>query len=216
MSKRMTLLARRSDLTAEAFSAHWRTTHARIVCRMPKVAGYVQNLVQRRVLTVGNADDPFSVDGVVELWFTDRAAQAEAFASAAAKELPADERNFMRGITIFPVAEQRLGPAHNAVKLMMVARMPGGATDDQIDALAMGAGLCGGRLLAVNHLGDALWRENFWHEPKAPNLILEISFASVAEAARFGHQPEVAKLHGLILDDGGVLEAYIVQPRRIL
>ena len=216
MEKRMTLLARRGDMSVEEFSHHWLNTHAELVRRMPMVNRYVQNLVLRRLLCGLNVADPFSIDGIVELWFADTPALAAAFASEAARELPIDECNFIRGITIFPVLETELAKAGCATQVMMVARVDGGEIASQIEPLALAASRCGGGLITMNHLGPPVWREHMWHEPKAPNFILKVELASPAQAPLFGRQREVVEAHSRIVDGGGLLECYVVYPRRII
>lgn len=215
MLKRMTLLARRLDRSFEDFSSHWIGTHGEIVKRMPAVHRYIQNPVSQRLLTGLNAEDPFSFDGFVELWFASSEAQATAFASAAAKELPVDEMNFIRGITIFPVTEDRRQQDSGSVKAMVTARIAGDGVEAATTALAdeLGA-LPGARVVAINQLGAAGWRDHLWHEPKPPNAIIELGLASEASASAL--PAAMQTIHGRITSAGGVLECYLVQPRRVI
>lgn len=217
MLKRMTLLARRTDLTFDAFSSHWLGTHGEIVTRMPMVHGYIQNPVARRLLEKLNPRDPFSFDGIVELWFADAEAQKVAFASDAARELPVDELNFIRGITIFPVTETRQDAAGYPLKVMVAARFGDG------EAAISSAGLAGAlaalpevRVVAINDLGETGWREHLWHEPEPPQILVELGFEREEALGRFVDQPGLAALHSALTNAGGCLECYLVEPRRII
>ncbi|MCO5091263.1 EthD domain-containing protein [Bosea sp. (in: a-proteobacteria)] len=217
MLKRMTLLARRSDLTFDAFSSHWLGTHGEIVTRMPMVHGYVQNPIGRRLLEKLNPQDPFSFDGIVELWFADAQAQKTAFASAAAKELPVDELNFIRGITIFPVEESRQDAGGYPLKVMVAARFGGGDAEAHITALTrMFASLPGVRVAAVNRLGEVGWRDHLWHEPEPPQLLIELACENTVTLDRLADQAALSALHASLTASGGALECYRVDPRTII
>lgn len=217
MLKRMTFLARRLDLSFPQFSNHWVGKHGEIVKRMPSVHGYVQNPVEQRLLTAANAEDPFSFDGIVELWFADAEAQADAFASAAAKELPVDEENFIRGITIYSVTEDRRSEVSGPVKVMIVARLADTDTSAAINALVDRlAWLPEAHVISVNHLGQAGWRDHLWHEPLPPNTVIEVGCESDAAAERLASHILAADVHRQVIDMGGALEGYIVRPRRII
>jgi uncharacterized protein (TIGR02118 family) len=217
MLKRITLLARREDLSFEQFSTHWLTTHAEIVRRMPMVHGYVQNPVERRLLEGLNPTDPFAFDGIVELWFADQAAQDTAFASEAAPMLPLDEKNFIRGITIFAVREDRRAEP-GPLKVICALRPGAGAAGEAAaDALAQQLGaLPGARLVTVNHLGAPGWRKDLWHEPHPPQALIELGFADAQAAHDFAGLPALAALHAGVSGEGGALECYLVRPRRII
>ena len=99
-------LRRRRDLSREEFQRYWRETHA------PLVASHAETLRIRRYIQVhtdatplddalresrGAAVEPF--DGVAELWWDSvedlAAAQSSEAGAAAARELLADEANFI-------------------------------------------------------------------------------------------------------------------------
>lgn len=218
MLKRMTLLARRHDRTFDQFSAHWLGTHGEIVRRMPMVQGYIQNPVDQRLLGTLNLQDPWSFDGIVELWFADVEAQKAAFASDAAKELPVDEMNFIRGITIFPVAEDRPEPRSCPLKVMVAARF--GAAEDtaaqSADLATRLASLSGVTLVAVNHLGEAGWRDHLWHEPEPPQVLIELGVENEAALQSFVQDERLETTHAAHTRAGGKLECYLVRPRRII
>jgi uncharacterized protein (TIGR02118 family) len=219
MIKRMTLLAGRADLSNEAFSSHWLNNHGEIVKRMPAVAGYIQNLIVKRTMREQNAADPFSFDGVVELWFEDAAAQATAFASDAAKLLPVDEPNFIRGITIYPVEEHLISRQTFAIKALLAvrtaARADDGATESKTVS-AVAAALPQEIVVVVNQLGKAGWRENLWHEPNPPDLIVELGFRDVSALEDFISSRELGGLHRSVAATGGAIECYLVEPRRVI
>lgn len=217
MLKRMTLLARRSDLTFEAFSSHWAGAHGEIVTRMPMVHGYVQNPIIRRLLGKLNPHDPFSFDGIVELWFADAEAQKVAFASDAAKELPVDELNFIRGITIFPVIETREDVVGYPLKVMVAARFgEGEVAIDSSELAARLAALPDVHIVVINHLGETGWREQLWHEPEPPQVLIELGFDKEEALDRFIEQTGLSTIHLALTNAGGCLECYLVGPRRII
>lgn len=218
MLKRITLLARRDDLTFDEFSKHWLTTHGDIVKNMPMVHGYIQNPIDERLLKSLNPTDPFSFDGIVELWFADQEAQGVAFASEAAAMLPVDEKNFIRGITIFPVTEECQDNTY-PVKVMMAVRFGGDDVDIEQAAKSLAqevSDLPDVCLVAVNHLGEVGWREDLWHEPHPPHALIELGFDRPAMLDGFAKQAGLAALHSSVTKAGGALECYKVEARRII
>jgi uncharacterized protein (TIGR02118 family) len=98
-------LRRRPDLTWEEFSRYWRDVHAPLVAERAEVLG-VRRYVQLRTRQVPelhaayrrrNDGSPEPFDGVAELWFDEDefAAPPSEAARIAARELLADERNFI-------------------------------------------------------------------------------------------------------------------------
>lgn len=219
MLKRITLLARRDDLTFDQFSDHWFTVHGEIVKDMPMVHGYIQNPIKARLLTALNSENPYSFDGIVELWFENQAAQDTAFAADAAKLLPKDELNFIRGITIFPVTEDRKEPKSHPVKVIVAARFGDGSDRGQgagSELAEQFGALDGVTVVSVNHLDEVSWREHLWHEPQAPNVLIELGFGSGGEVESFVGMPKLAEIHSAIVRGGGAIEAYETGPRRII
>lgn len=110
--KRMSLLTRRPDITAERFRAEWFGFHAEAVRAFPKLMGYTQNLVVERAVSLRDAAPhaALPVDGVVELWFRDVADIRAAFASPAATISQAHARDFIGTITTFLVTPQQVHP----------------------------------------------------------------------------------------------------------
>jgi uncharacterized protein (TIGR02118 family) len=103
--KRMSLLRRRSDVTADQFLHEWRIEHARLVCAINGVRGYRQNFVLSREAPKGNPVDydDFPLDGIVELWFDDIESLNTAFASPQGVALMTHAREFIEEITSFLV-----------------------------------------------------------------------------------------------------------------
>jgi uncharacterized protein (TIGR02118 family) len=109
LSKRMSLLKRRPELTGEEFSRAW-TAHAGFVQEIDGVVGYRQNLVTARERIKGQpcGYDELPIDGIVELWFDDRAAMEAAFASHAGQRSTEHAGTFVIEITSFLVVEHRV------------------------------------------------------------------------------------------------------------
>ncbi|QCK87085.1 EthD family reductase [Phreatobacter aquaticus] len=103
--KRMSLLKRRPDISAERFAHEWQVIHAPLIAAFPGIAGYRQNLVVDREGVPG-ASSPYEavpVDGVVELWFRSEADLVAAFRSPAADRSQAQALDFIDEITPFLV-----------------------------------------------------------------------------------------------------------------
>lgn len=108
--KRMSLLKRRPDVSAEQFRNEWQDIHAQLVKRLPQVKGYTQNLVVGRSVDGGarTAYADLPVDGIVELWFDDTASMNEMFTSRAGKTLMSHAEEFIDEITTFTVETHRI------------------------------------------------------------------------------------------------------------
>jgi uncharacterized protein (TIGR02118 family) len=78
--KRMGILQRQSELSADAFRRWWLEVHGPVAARLPGLKGYFQNLTYD-VLGLESADSrgPLRCDGFTELWFNDTAAMEQAF-----------------------------------------------------------------------------------------------------------------------------------------
>ena len=101
MRKRVTFLQRRSDLTADEFRQHWRTTHGPIAAAFAGLERYVQNNVHAD--PIGMPAGIWSVDGIVELWFNDEAGSEPGRDPEVTSLLTADEPTFLSGLTGFAV-----------------------------------------------------------------------------------------------------------------
>jgi EthD domain len=103
--KRMSTLKRRTDVSAERFKTEWFGLHAILVKRIPGVIGYTQNLIINRTRADGTAAnyDELSIDGFVELWFSDQAGIDASFATGQAKTLMTHALEFIGEISTFLV-----------------------------------------------------------------------------------------------------------------
>ena len=93
------MLLRRAAARPEAFRDAWFGRHAQLVKRLPRVDGYLQQLVTARFGSDGQAvgEDRLGVDGIAELCFADEAAMAAAYASDARLPLRDDGRALLAG-----------------------------------------------------------------------------------------------------------------------
>lgn len=121
------LLKRRPDLSLEAFSRHWRTTHAR---EAMKLSGFFERYVQNHAAAESVAGFARPCDGVPELWFK-RIADALAMGQSPEYMTGAyiDEPNFMDGRSLgLVVREMQISPGPplplpaGAVKLLVFWR----------------------------------------------------------------------------------------------
>jgi len=103
--KRISLLERARGLTAEDFRREWFERHAAMVAKFPGLAGYTQNLVIDRIASTAlrGAHEEARVDGVVEMWFRNKADLEAAFRSPAAEVSQRHALSFIAAITTFLV-----------------------------------------------------------------------------------------------------------------
>ena len=103
--KRMALLRRRADVSAERFAQEWLTTQATLLQAMPGVRGHRQNLVLARQAPKGTPVDHggMPIDGIAELWFDDAEAMYDAFVSPAGREATRHAQSFAAETTPFLV-----------------------------------------------------------------------------------------------------------------
>ena len=104
--KRMSILTRRPDITAERFRDEWFGFHAEAVRKFPNLMGYTQNLVIDRGgadLTNPAAYEQVPIDGVVELWFRSVDDVRTAFSSSAAEVSQRHALDFIGTITTYLV-----------------------------------------------------------------------------------------------------------------
>jgi uncharacterized protein (TIGR02118 family) len=104
--KRMSLLTRRPDITAERFRDEWFGFHAEAVKKFPNIMGYTQNLVIDRVAAdlAGSASyEQAPIDGIVELWFRSVEDVQAAFHSPAAEISQRHALDFIGTITTYLV-----------------------------------------------------------------------------------------------------------------
>ena len=221
MIKRITLLVRKDSIDRSEFSDYWHHEHGKIVLQMPAVAGYIQNPVLPDFSEDVGREPAFQFDGIVELWFADESAQAEAFASPAARLLPLDEPNFIKGITILSIQEQHLRPGQARTKAMLVmdlgASVAGGARsrvsaeiEEQAKALA------GIRRLVANRVISATQRAGLWAESTAPDLLLELGTDTSEGMAAVLASPAFDAIRRRVRELGGRLAVRLVQERRVI
>jgi uncharacterized protein (TIGR02118 family) len=98
--KRMSILRKRPDVSAEFFQEQWFELHAILVKRLPGLKGYRQNLV---LDGPRNAQGEMMVDGMVELWFEDGAAIDAAFGSDIGNTTMMHAKEFIAEISTFLV-----------------------------------------------------------------------------------------------------------------
>jgi len=218
MIKRMTMLARREDRSLDAFRRHWLHEHVKIVTRMPHLHGYIQNhVVDRLIADIG--EPHFDIDGIPELWFVDEAAKNAALQSPAARELPVDETNFVRGITIFAIDEHvvRAG-AGGGAKVMAVGRSgsaPGPAKATPAWAKSL-ADLPGATRAVINTVVTADHRPGVWHEPVPPDALVELRFADEGSARRAFAGFSAHPIAGRLAAEGGALAVYLIDEKPIV
>jgi uncharacterized protein (TIGR02118 family) len=221
MIKRITLLVRKENTTPSGFRDYWHEKHGKIVLQMPAVAAYLQNPVVANHLEDVGDGPAFQFDGIVELWFVDEAAQKLAFASEAAKQLPLDEPNFIRGITILTIDEHQLRAGIARTKAMIVLNLPQRMRNEEtVQALlaieAQAASLPGIARLVANRVIGTGKRDGLWSEPVPPGLILEMG-AETPTAMTGALQSEAFEtIRARIRDLRGRLAVRIVEERRVI
>ena len=171
--KRITYLERRHDLTAGQFREHWATTHAEIAKDLPRVLSYRQNHVVQSESPSGE-DQPFLVDGIVELWFEDEAAAGAGFGSEVADRLIEDEKKFMAGLTGVAMHAGPPTPEH-PYKVWLLAMAADESTREQVEGWAAGVGERLGAAIAVDRAVEGapiLQREALRREAELPDYAI--------------------------------------------
>ena len=118
MIKRVTLMTRKPGMTREAFADYWTRVHGPLLASHPAVKRFTINVTQEFVrFSVRNEDpaDPLrstivtqTPDGIVELWFEDRASMEAMYASDFSRKLVADAEHFVGAIATFIVDEREI------------------------------------------------------------------------------------------------------------
>ena len=103
--KRMSILRKRPDVSAEDFQRQWFGLHAVLVPRLAGIQGYRQNLV-----IDGPRDENGNMlaDGMVELWFQDAASIERAFQSGPGHTLMMHAQEFIAEISTFLVEPHQI------------------------------------------------------------------------------------------------------------
>ncbi|MDM0116112.1 EthD domain-containing protein [Variovorax sp. J22R133] len=180
MIKRLSLLKRRADLTADRFAEHWAGPHAQIALQMGGICKYTQNRVRGLIAQRADAQGTFAVDGVVELYFVDEAAMAEAGTTETVKRLlPEDEHRFLSGITLtLPTTEGTPG-SNASTKVMLVASRRTGSDEDafQAEVRAWVSQLPHAESIVLDWIRQSYHRTELWHDPVDPDVIASIWLA---------------------------------------
>lgn len=131
MYKVLHLLKRQAQLDPKDFQEHWRTRHAPLVSKLPRLTRYVQS----HVLLQGYGKGELPFDGVEELWFDTRDGFERAKDSDAASLCQDSLRKFVdipRSIEMavaLYVIKDGVVPANAVKNIEFVKRRPGLATD---------------------------------------------------------------------------------------
>jgi hypothetical protein len=116
--KRMSLLRRRPDVSPEMFQQEWFDVHSVLVKRLPRVRGYVQNLILDRAAGLDRRPatyDELPLDGIVELWFDGEDDVDATFTADAGRTLMTHASEFISEISTFLVdTHDMLGPTPRA------------------------------------------------------------------------------------------------------
>lgn len=182
MLKRMTLLAKRSDLTTDAFRSHWAGHHAELALSLPGVCKYIQNRTNEELFAIPE-DGAFSADGIVELYFTDPYTMELAQASeAGAKSIPDDELLFLKGWSLNIV--ETSGPNdHVGAKVMIPFKVRSGLNvNEVVERLRNAASASSVVEMSVNAVTSSHSRPRLWSEPVAPDVIFVCWFETPEDA----------------------------------
>jgi uncharacterized protein (TIGR02118 family) len=137
MVRKFCFLKRRRDIDRSAFSAHWRTPHAKLIGQLREFWTYTERYIQNHVRApiAGFSPEPLW-DGVVECWQRPQTNYEEGFTEDPVylKVVRPDEPNFIevdQSVKLF--AEEKIiidGP-RSGVKLFALARRAPGLTLEQ-------------------------------------------------------------------------------------
>jgi uncharacterized protein (TIGR02118 family) len=109
--KRMTLLKKPEEMSAQEFRHEWLTVHAGLVRQWPDVLGYAQNIVVDRYHGARDGNVPYAevpVDGIVEFWFRDKETAAQLYASEIVAKTQEHAKVFLSEITPFFVETRKV------------------------------------------------------------------------------------------------------------
>lgn len=181
MMKRMTLLAKKEGMATSDFRAYWAGPHAQLALGMEGIVKYTHNRVDK-VLWASGAETAFTVDGIVELFFSDAEAMRLAQASAVGKKfIPADEPLFLKGWTLCVVDVLGDEPQDQSVKVLIPFHGQAGVRETLWSELWRVAEVSGTRV-ALNWTVSTARRERLWAEPAPPAGLITVWFSSVADA----------------------------------
>ena len=107
--KRISTLKRRPDVGEDDFRLEW-VIHRDLVCKMPGVSAYRQNVVLSRERVKGTpcGYHKLPIDGFVELWFEGTDTLNAAFLSPAGQATMVHAKTFLSETTAFVVVEHKI------------------------------------------------------------------------------------------------------------
>lgn len=208
MKKRMTLLAKKEGMATCDFRSYWAGPHTKLALGMEGIAKYVHNRVDK-ILWACEGGPFFSIDGIVELYFSSDDAMRSAQASDVGRRyIPADEPNFLKGWTLCVVDTEGEEPRGRAAKVIVPFLQGKEGSKERIvqslsHALA-GTAVC----FALNSTASTENRERLWSEPQPPKGFVVFWFDSVAEA--HGAFDEDAVIREVIESELSGATAYLV------
>lgn len=184
--KRMTLLAKRPDLSTSDFRQYWAGPHGSLALEMNGISRYKQNRVEK-ILWTRNGVTSFTVDGIVELWFEGNDAMRQAQASNIGSiHIPTDELNFLKGWTLCIVEEQDTSDIGLQVKVISPFVSDTTCNREKFELKVSEA------VQSISNTGDASvsfnWttsharREKLWCEPIAPTGFAIFRFRNLKDA----------------------------------
>jgi uncharacterized protein (TIGR02118 family) len=95
MFKLMVFLAKRADLTMEAFKAHYERRHVPLIERIAPAPAAYRRIYLTRDAPLGRGPDGVDFDAITELWFEDKAAYRAWMAAIGTDEVREDEARFL-------------------------------------------------------------------------------------------------------------------------
>ncbi|MBO9112675.1 EthD domain-containing protein [Rhizobium sp. AB2/73] len=206
----MTLLAKKDNLSLDAFRNHWAGDHAQLALSLPGVCKYTQNRAIEVLMTYPQ-NRGFTADGIVELFFTDEDAMMSAQASEiGAIKIPEDELQFLRGWSL-NIVETSDPHDHFGSKVMVpITLRDRDAAEAARAALASAASEASATQISINTVTSSHSRPRLWSEPVAPHNILVLWFNS-AEQARAAFETN-SDLYHVITEVSRQASAYLCDP----
>lgn len=183
-------------MSTSDFRSYWAGPHAKLALGMQGIAQYVHNRVDK-ILWPNEGGPVFSIDGIVELYFSSDDAMRSAQASDVGRRfIPADEPNFLKGWTLCIVDSQGEEPRGRAAKVIVPFLGSKEGSEERI-ATSLSSALSGtDACFALNLTVSTARREKLWSEPNPPEGFVVVWFSSVAAA------------HAAF-DEGGVVRAVL-------
>lgn len=210
--KRMTLLAKRPDLSTSDFRQYWAGPHGNLALEMNGISKYTQNRIEK-TLWARNGISPFSVDGIVELWFEGDEAMRQAQASSIGSvHIPSDELNFLKGWSLCIVDETQ-STAHEPLVKVIAPLIINSVNNrevlqSKVSETVHSMGNKGEATVFFNWTISHARRERLWCEPVTPSGFAVFGFRSLKVAHdSFLKDGIISKLLADYVDEGA---AYLV------